>query len=33
MNRIAIDFCYEENGYLGIHEWSIGKNLIFLAKR
>lgn len=25
MNRIAIDFCYEENGYLGIHEWSIGK--------
>lgn len=18
-------FCYEENGYLGIHEWSIGK--------
>ncbi|MEK8197992.1 MULTISPECIES: hypothetical protein [unclassified Lysinibacillus] len=25
MNRIAIDFCYEENGYLGIHEWSIGE--------
>lgn len=25
MNRIAIDFCYEENGYLGIHEWSLGK--------
>ncbi|MEC1177811.1 hypothetical protein P9B03_04890 [Metasolibacillus meyeri] len=25
MDRIAIDFCYEENGYLGIHEWSIGK--------
>ncbi len=25
MNRIAIDFCYEENGYLGIHEWSKGK--------
>jgi hypothetical protein len=25
MNRIAIDFCYEENGYLGIHEWSMGK--------
>ena len=29
MNRIAIDFCYEENGYLGIHEWSIGKTLSF----
>ncbi|WP_432702078.1 hypothetical protein [Lysinibacillus sphaericus] len=25
MNRIAIDFCYEENEYLGIHEWSIGR--------
>lgn len=25
MNRIAIDFCYEENGYLGIHEWSKGQ--------
>ncbi|MFJ7404695.1 MULTISPECIES: hypothetical protein [unclassified Lysinibacillus] len=25
MNRIAIDFCYEENDYLGIHEWSIGR--------
>lgn len=25
MNRIAIDFCYEENGYLGIQEWSKGK--------
>ncbi len=25
MNRIAIDFCYEENGYLGIQEWSKGE--------
>ncbi|MFJ7647978.1 hypothetical protein ACIQ1H_10525 [Lysinibacillus sp. NPDC097279] len=25
MNRIAIDFCYEENDYLGIHEWSLGR--------
>ncbi|MEK5334096.1 hypothetical protein [Lysinibacillus sp. FSL W8-0992] len=25
MNRIAIDFCYEENDYLGIHEWSMGR--------
>ncbi|WP_042477521.1 hypothetical protein [Bacillus ndiopicus] len=25
MDRIAIDFCYEENGYLGIHEWSTGQ--------
>jgi len=24
MDRIAIDFCYEENDYLGIQEWSIG---------
>lgn len=25
LSELAIDFCYEENDYLGIHEWSMGE--------
>ena len=32
MNRIAIDFCYEENGYLGIQEWSLGEKPYFFSQ-
>lgn len=32
IHKIAIDFCYEENGYLGIDEWSKGKKPILFSQ-